>query len=115
MDNLADALSLSEGCTEALRYYSKILSKLKKVDVAKNKWQTEAVVLYKMSRIHRQQKHNEAELDTLKRALEAVKAISVRTDIEKKTKVELERYIRSDILSSPITKKKGVDRNSYKV
>ena len=114
MDNLADAHSLSEGCAEALLYYREILSKLKELGSAKNKWQTEAVVLYKMSRIHRQQKHYEAELDTLKRALEAVRSISVRTDMEKKTKFELERFIRSDISRSPITKKR-VDRNSYKV
>mmetsp|Transcript_19453 Transcript_19453/g.28831 ORF Transcript_19453/g.28831 Transcript_19453/m.28831 type:complete len:1202 (-) Transcript_19453:323-3928(-) len=109
MDNLADALSLSEGCSEALqalRYYSKILSKLKEVGDVKNKSQTEAVVLYKMSRIHRQQKDSEAELDTLERALIAVKAIPVRTELEKRTKMELKRYIRADILtSSPIKKK----------
>ena len=100
MDSLADALSLSGGCSHALQYYSEILSRLEYIVDMSNRRQAEAVILYKMSRAHRKQNDIEAELDKLQMALRAIRATSVKTASEKRRKEELERHIMTDIRGS---------------
>jgi len=100
MDSFADALSMCGGCSQALRYYSEILSRLEYVVDISNRRQAEAVILYKMSRAHRKQNDVEAEVDKLMKALHAVRGTGVATPSEKKRKEQLERHILADIRRS---------------
>ena len=100
MDSLADALSLSGGCSRALEYYGEILSRLDYIEDISNRRQAEAVILYKMSRAHRRQNDVEAELDKLRKALSAVQATGAKTVSEQRRKELLEEQILKDIQES---------------
>ena len=100
MDSLADALSLSGGCSQALQYYEEILSRLEYGDDVSNRRQAEAVVLYKMSRAHRRQNDIEAEVVKLDQALLAIQASEAATFAERNRKEELEKRILLDIRAS---------------
>jgi hypothetical protein len=100
MDSLADALSSSGGCSQALQYYEEILSRLESIDDASNRRHAEAVILYKMSRAHRRQNDVEAEVDKLQKALLAIRATEVNTFSEGRRKEQLERHILTDIRGS---------------
>jgi hypothetical protein len=100
MDSLADALSMSGGCSQALRYYCEILSRLEHVVDVSTRRQAEAAILYKCSRVHRKQNDAEAEVDKLKKALQAVRGTGVKNPTEKKRKEQLERHILADIQRS---------------
>ena len=97
LDNLADSCANSGNATDALRYYNLVLVRFRAAGGKDSKkfHRAEGVLLYKMSRVHRQQKDRPAQLDTLKRALAAVRECSYsshgdRTDT-------LERKIKYDI------------------
>ena len=100
MDSLADALSLSGGCSRALEYYGEILSRLDYIEDISNRRQAEAVILYKMSRAHRRQNDVEAELDKLRKALSAVQATGAKTVSEQRRNELLEEQILKDIQES---------------
>jgi hypothetical protein len=106
MDSLADALSLSGGCSRALEYYGEILSRLDYIEDISNRRQAEAVILYKMSRAHRRQNDVEAEVDKLCKALSAVQATGAKTMSEQRRKELLEEQILRDIQESRQTMKK---------
>jgi len=97
MDSLADALTLSGGASRALRYYRDILTLLGDVEVMTNRQQAEALILYKMSRIHRKQNDIETETITLQKALRAVRATSINSKSDQKRNEELERRILEDL------------------
>jgi len=84
LDILADSNARSNDCANAIRYYLRILDEIRAqhsletsqaASALKNK-RAEAAVLYKLSRVHRQQNDREAALDRLEQALQTVKLIS---------------------------------------
>lgn len=95
LDNLADACSSSGQATEALRYYNMVLERFRAGGKPSSQkvLRAEAVLLYKMSRVHRQRNDREAQLDMLKLALRSVRAYS-NLSSQKDT---LERRIQYDI------------------
>jgi hypothetical protein len=94
MDSLADSLSQSGGCAQALRYYDEILNRFDYLYEVGT--QAEAVILYKMSRAHRAQNDTESELSKLQSALRIIRA-SNSTGVSEKKKLQLERHILADI------------------
>ena len=87
LDNLADSCANSGQTADALKYYSMVLERFKAVTRSggsggnnnsgggsENVPRAEAVLLYKMSRVHRQRNDREAQLSALKLALRAVRA-----------------------------------------
>jgi tetratricopeptide (TPR) repeat protein len=89
LDNLADSCANSGQTGDALKYYSMVLERFKAVtrsgggsggsgsgnnNSSENVPRAEAVLLYKMSRVHRQRNDREAQLSALKLALRAVRA-----------------------------------------
>jgi tetratricopeptide (TPR) repeat protein len=90
LDNLADSCANSGQTADALKYYSMVLERFKAVtrsgggngsgNTTTNSGgsesvpRAEAVLLYKMSRVHRQRNDREAQLSALKLALRAVRA-----------------------------------------
>jgi hypothetical protein len=95
MDSLADSLSQSGGCAQALRYYDEILNRFDYLYEVGT--QAEAVILYKMSRAHRAQNDTESELSKLQSALRIIRASNSTGVSEKKRKLQLERHILADI------------------
>jgi hypothetical protein len=100
MDSLADALSLSGGCSRALEFYGEILSRLDFIENISNRRQAEAVILYKMSRAHRRQNDVQAEVEKLRMALSAVQATGAKTMSEQRRREQLEEQILRDIRES---------------
>eukprot|EP00542_Grammatophora_oceanica_P014665 CAMPEP_0194050194 /NCGR_PEP_ID=MMETSP0009_2-20130614/33830_1 /TAXON_ID=210454 /ORGANISM="Grammatophora oceanica, Strain CCMP 410" /LENGTH=1390 /DNA_ID=CAMNT_0038696681 /DNA_START=190 /DNA_END=4362 /DNA_ORIENTATION=+ len=100
-DSLAEALSLSGGCTPALKHYETILSSLDRAAPRStslaNRQRAEAVVLYKMSKVHRQQNDFEAEVKKLQQALRQVRAIASPSPPDRRKKEILEGNIINDI------------------
>jgi tetratricopeptide (TPR) repeat protein len=81
IDNLADSCANSGNVTEALKYYNVVLGRFKAAGTdsfgnSKRQYRAEAVLLYKMSRVHRQLKDRGAQLSTLKLALQAIRQYS---------------------------------------
>lgn len=76
LDNLADSYANSGHAVEALRTYNMILERFRVGDRPDNlkMSRAEAVLLYKISRVHRQQNDRQAQLDNLKLALRALRA-----------------------------------------
>lgn len=100
MDSLADALSLSGGCSQALEFYCEILARLDYIENIFNRRQAEAVILYKMSRAHRRQNDVEAEVDKLDKALSAVQECGAKTISEQRRREQLEEQILRDVRES---------------
>ena len=94
---------MSSKCSEALQSYYEILERCQKVhqgvNAVKSRNQTEAVVLYKMSKVHLKQNDIEAAIEKLHWALQAVHAIKCdeSNPKEKEQKGLLEAQIISDI------------------
>lgn len=97
MESLADALSLSEVYSQGLWNYSYIISKLNEGQAAQNKFETEAIVFYKMAKVHRKEHDYEAELKKLQLAQEAAHKIRVSDNREKNTKIKIEHLIKVGI------------------
>jgi len=98
LDNLADCSAAAGQTIEALRYFNMILIRYRVGDSLAGGQQilrAEAVLLYKMSRVHRQRNDRESQLDTLKLALRSVRAMTKPTS----RKDTLERRIVYDMRS----------------
>lgn len=97
LDNLADSCASSGQATEALRYYNMVLERFHAHGRigSKRALRAEAVLLYKMSRVHRQRNDRPAQLDVLKLALRSIRAYSGSSDQTD----TLERRIQYDIRS----------------
>jgi len=78
LDNLADSCANSGQASDALKYYKMILERFQVGGRSGSKkvLRAEAVLLYKMSRVHRQRNDRESQLDTLKLALRSIRAYS---------------------------------------
>jgi tetratricopeptide (TPR) repeat protein len=85
LDNLADSCANSGQASDALRHYRAVLERFRAVtragrhpskrqQGAESALRAEAVLLYKMSRVHRQRNDRESQLAALKLALRAVRA-----------------------------------------
>lgn len=76
LDNLADSYANSGHAVEALRTYNMILDRFRVASRSDNvkMLHAEAVLLFKMSRVHQQQNDREAQLDSLKLALRSIQA-----------------------------------------
>lgn len=79
MDSLADVCAKSNEPTMAFKYYEELLATYKAVlrreDGNQKRSGTEAILLFKMSRVHRSQKDYASELSELKKALQAIRSI----------------------------------------
>lgn len=78
LDNLADSCASSGQATDSLRHYNTILTRFRLGGRSGSQkvLRAEAVLLYKMSRVHRQRNDLDSQLDSLKLALRAVRALS---------------------------------------
>ena len=100
LDNLADSCASSGQAADSLRHYHTVLTRFRVGGRSGSQklLRAEAVLLYKMSRVHRQRNDLDSQLDALKLALRAVRALSdpavggANTDA-------LERRIQYDIRS----------------
>ena len=94
LDNLADSYANSGHAVDALRTYNMILERFRVGGRSENgkMARAEAVLLYKMSRVHRQRNDRAAQLDSLKLAMRAIRTFG--TD---KKPDSLERRIQYDI------------------
>jgi tetratricopeptide (TPR) repeat protein len=89
LDNLADSYANSGQATNALKFYNMILERFR----ARGKvTRAEAVLLYKMSRIHRHRNDHETQLDTLRLAQRALHRYAVKGEPDR-----LESRIQADI------------------
>jgi len=93
IDNLANAFLWSGKYSLAIRYYSKIILLLKKMDDTPMKFQAKAVTFYKISRAYRKQNKIEEELDKLRNVLQAVRGVNVGTEAEKNNRNQFEFHI----------------------
>lgn len=105
-DNLADSCANSGNTTDALKFYNMILDRFragaKASSTSCNKMllRAEAVLLYKMSRVHRQRNDRESQLDSLKLALQSIRAFSEANGASSGRSIDtLERRIQYDIRS----------------
>lgn len=100
LDNLADSCASSGQAGDALRHYNMILTRFRVGGRSGSQkvLRAEAVLLYKMSRVHRQRNDYDSQLDTLKLALRSVRALSDPAIGGAKTE-SLERRIQYDIRS----------------
>ncbi|KAL7580322.1 hypothetical protein ACA910_004357 [Epithemia clementina (nom. ined.)] len=98
LDCLADSSASGGQTTDALRYFNMILTRYRVGGSpgSQTVLRAEAVLLYKMSRVHRQRNDRESQLDTLKLALRSVRALS---DAGSTRKDALERRIVYDMRS----------------
>lgn len=97
MDILADSYANSGQAEASLKYYNMILERFRVTGPTGSKkvLRAEAVLLYKMSRVHSQRNDREAQLDTLKLSLRSIRLYS-STSEDGQTD-PLERRIQSDI------------------
>ena len=103
MDSLADVTAKSNDGITALKYYEELLLRYRTVlkrevgNIKRNG--TEAVLLFKMSRVHRMQKDFASELSDLQRALQAIRKVddSVLTSDEREEIDRLAVLISEDI------------------
>lgn len=100
LDNLADSCASGGQAADALRHYNTILTRFRVGGRSGGQklLRAEAVLLYKMSRVHRQRNDLESQLDSLKLALRSVRALSDPAVGGAKTDA-LERRIQYDIRS----------------
>lgn len=103
MDSFADACAKSGQGTAALRCYEEILERYQTThnrdEEVTKRTGTEAILLFKMSRVHRLQSDREAELSKLEMALRAIRSIDERsmTDEERGELDRLAVLISADI------------------
>lgn len=100
LDNLADSCANCGNSTDALKHYGVVLNRFRTNRTKQNGdgnsklFRAEAVLLYKMSRVHRRQNNREDQLRMLKSALQAIRQYSASSDGRVDT---LERRIHYDI------------------
>lgn len=94
LDNLADSYANSGNANDALRTYNIIFERFRSGGPSDTKKlaRAEAVLSYKMSRVHRQQSDRESQLSCLKMAHQALLSVDESGKID-----PLERRIQSDI------------------
>jgi tetratricopeptide (TPR) repeat protein len=100
LDNLADSCANSGNASEALKHYNVVLGRFR--DNRRNRhgdqnsklYRAEAVLLYKMSRVHRKQNDRIEQLKMLQLALQAIRQHSASSNGRTDT---LERRIHYDI------------------
>lgn len=102
LDNLADSCANSGHAADALKYYNMVLERFRVGGRSGSKkvLRAEAVLHYKMSRVHRHRNDRETQLDSLKLALRSVRAYSdsSNTDSAGDDQTDtLERRIQHDI------------------
>ena len=109
LDCLADSSASGGQTTDALRYFNMILTRYRVGGApgSQTVLRAEAVLLYKMSRVHRQRNDRESQLDTLKLALRSVRALA---DAGPTRKDALERRIVYDMRSC----REHMDKNKMK-
>jgi len=98
LDNLADSFANSGNTADALRTYNIILERFRfggRTDSVKMS-RAKAVLLYKMSRVHRQRKDRANQLDTLQKALQSMNKFS-NSNLGDGEPDSLERRIQYDI------------------
>jgi tetratricopeptide (TPR) repeat protein len=98
LDSLADSCANSGNSNDALMYYGEIAKRLFQEggNSSKNR-RAEAVLLYKISRVHRHRNDFASQLESLKRALLSVRSSPEREDIQGNSLDTLERRILYDI------------------
>jgi tetratricopeptide (TPR) repeat protein len=96
LDNLADSCAHSGQASDALKYYHMVLERFRADErgPSEKMLRAEGVLLYKMSRVHRQRNDRESQMDYLKLALKTIREYSEGTDGKADT---LERRIQSDM------------------
>lgn len=94
LDNLADSCASSGQAAEALKLYGTVLSRFETGENSDNDkvLRAKAVLLYKMSRVHRSRNDLSSQLESLQLALKAVKSTGAESAMN-----DLERKIQSDI------------------
>jgi tetratricopeptide (TPR) repeat protein len=94
MDNLADSYANNGQAVDALNTYDAILERFRQEgqSTGKKMYRAEAVLLFKMSRVHQQRIDRDAQLDALKLALRAIRGFS-----NGEAPDSLERRIQQDI------------------
>jgi hypothetical protein len=102
LDNLADSCANCGHATDALKYYNMVLERFRVGGRSGSKkvLRAEAVLHYKMSRVHRHRNDRETQLDSLKLALRSVRAYSDSSNKDGKGNGHtdtLERRIQYDI------------------
>jgi tetratricopeptide (TPR) repeat protein len=99
LDNLADSCANCGQTPEALRFYNIVLKRFRVGGRAESQkvLHAEAVLLYKMSRVHRQRDDHGSQLDSLKLALRSIRAYSDTASLNGIKPDTLERRILYDI------------------
>lgn len=98
LDNLADSCANSGAASDSLKYYGLILERFRTQNKTNKGIRAEAVLLYKMSRVHRQRSDREAQIHTLQEALKAVQAYQQSVGDEANGEMDpLERHILYEI------------------
>jgi tetratricopeptide (TPR) repeat protein len=99
LDNLADSCANCGQTPEALRFYNIVLKRFRVGGRTESQkvLHAEAVLLYKMSRVHRQRDDHASQLDSLKLALRSIRAYSDTASLNGIRPDTLERRILYDI------------------
>lgn len=99
LDNLADSCANCGQTPEALRFYNIVLKRFRVGGRTESQkvLHAEAVLLYKMSRVHRQRNDHASQLDSLKFALRSIRAYSDTASLNGIKPDTLERRILYDI------------------
>lgn len=117
LDSLAEACAKSNHPSHAIKYYNEILERFHrnpmtvptKGSTSNRRKRAEAVLLYKMSRVHKQQDDRESELGKLRLALRAIRSLnsagegeagSAKNSEDRQQAEALERRIQNDIRSA---------------
>jgi Tetratricopeptide repeat len=97
LDNLADSCAHCGQAVDSLKYYNMVLERFRAGDrgASDKAIRAEGVLLYKISRVHRQRNDRNTQLDYLKMALKAVREYSETSGEERVD--TLERRIQLDI------------------
>ena len=95
MDSLADVTAKGNDPGEALKYYKELLTRyravLKMEEGNRNKRSgTEAILLYKMSRVHRLRQDYASELSDLQKAVAAIRSID-DTSMSSEERADIDR------------------------
>lgn len=115
MDSLADVTAKSNDGTAALKYYEELLVRyrtvLRREEGNRKRSGTEAILLFKMSRVHRSQKDFAAELSDLQRALRAIRSID-DSSMTSEERAEIDRL--AVLISEDIKRcKKTLETNEF--
>jgi len=113
MDSLAEVVAKSNDGVMALKYYEELLTRYRKVLIReggnRKRSGTEAILLFKMSRVHRNHKDYASELSDLQRALQAIRAID-DSSMTSEERAEIDRL--AVLISEDIKKTKDALQKS---